>query len=168
MYQCSPPSKPIEHSLKSNFLDKSPNASYLSVSFKLFVVSAVMSRQLTLFGKVPVSQKVYGKLTNNYEQLVNAFVADERRSPSGCGQMFCLPVRMTESAWRKASLFQFWNSRFLNLCWHVHIYLMCWYSFKATYSSILASKKSAICVRMGEGGGGVTPMWKTLGSENKC
>ena len=37
-----------------------------------------MSRELTFFGKVAASRKVFGKLTNNCEQFVNAFVDDER------------------------------------------------------------------------------------------
>ena len=45
----------------AGILDVSLNAGYSSTSFKLVVVSAVMPRQLTLFGKVPVSRKVYGK-----------------------------------------------------------------------------------------------------------
>ena len=64
-------------------LDASLNEGCSSASFNLVVVPVVMSRQLTLFGKVAASQKVYGKPTNNYKQFVNAFVANERRcSPS--------------------------------------------------------------------------------------
>ena len=64
------------------------------------VVSAVISRQLSVFGKVAASWKVYGKLTNNCKQFVNAFVADERRcSPS-------LPLqqakKLADAAWKAA------------------------------------------------------------------
>ena len=105
-------------------LDASLNEGYSSVSFKLVVVSVVMSRPLTLIAKVAVSRKVYGKPTNNCERLVNALVADEHRcSPSlpleqakkfswrmlhgkrlimarsrWLCQLFCLPVRMMVSA----------------------------------------------------------------------
>ena len=43
------------------------NTSYSSTSFKLVVVSAVMSQQLTLFVQVAASWKVHGKLTNNHK-----------------------------------------------------------------------------------------------------
>ena len=66
------------------------------------VVSEVISRQLSVFGKVAGSWKVYGKLTNNCKQFVNAFVADERRcSPS-------LPLqqakKLADAAWKAANL----------------------------------------------------------------
>ena len=61
----------------AGILDASLNAGYSNASFKLVVVSAVMSQQLTIFGKVTASRKAYGKQTNNYEQFVNAFVTDE-------------------------------------------------------------------------------------------
>ena len=124
------------------------NKGYSSASFKLVVVSAVMSQQLTLFGKVAAGRKVYGKLTNNCEQFVDALVADECRcSPSlplqqaekfswrmlhekrlimarlrWLYQMFCLPLWMMVSVWQNGSLFQFWNSRLIRnsrlMCWH--------------------------------------------------
>ena len=48
----------------AGLLDKSLNEGYLSA--KLVVVSAVMLRQLTLYGKVAASRNVCGKPTNNY------------------------------------------------------------------------------------------------------
>ena len=59
-----------------------------------------MSRQLTLFGKVAASQKVYGNPTNNCKQFVNAFVADEHHCcPS-------LPLqqakKLADVAWKTA------------------------------------------------------------------
>ena len=114
--------------LRSNYslnyvgtLDTSLNEGYSSASFKLVVVPAVMSRQLTLFGKVVANRKVYMAKRQNYEQFVNAFVAVERRYSTSLppeqakladaawkaaimgrtrwlGQMFYLPVRMMVSA----------------------------------------------------------------------
>ena len=81
-------------------LDTSLNEGYSSASFKSVVVSTVMSCPLTLFGKEAASQKVYGKLTNNCKQCVNAFVSDEHHcSPS-------LPLlqekKLADAAWKEA------------------------------------------------------------------
>ena len=129
----------------AGILDTFLNQGYLSACFKLVVVPAVMSRQLALFGKVAASQKVCGKTTKTYKELWMLFVADEL----GCSpslplqqarlgmllgkwpimvrtrwlcQMFCLPVRITVSAWQRASLFQFQNPSLIRNCclmfWH--------------------------------------------------
>ena len=166
----------------AGILDASLNEGYSSASFKLVVVSAVMSWQLTLLGKVTAiySRKAYGKPTNSYEQFVNAFVVDERHcSPS-------LPLqqvkKLADAAWKAADhgeveavvsdvLFSSANdgawvrdenlrcSSFKNSVWYEGL-VWCAYTelhtsvVKATNSSILATEKSAICVRMGEGGRG--------------
>ena len=133
-----------------------------------------MSLQPTLFGKVASSRKVYGKPTNNCEQFVNACVADESRcSPS-------LPLqqakKLVDAAWKAAD-----HGKDKVVVSHVlssstndgecmmksfvvpvpefpldtkfpsDVLSLKSIAFEATNSSILASGKSAICVRMGGG-----------------
>ena len=140
---------------------------------------------------VAVSCKLYGKPTNIYQQFVNALLVMNIAVVPRCRyskqrswrmlpgkrtimarmrwfcQMFCLLVRMTVSAWRKASLFHFrnscliWNCRLKCWHWNTHFFFQ---GHKLQYSGI---RKSVICLQMGEGEGG-TPMWKTLHSETNC
>ena len=116
-------------------LDASLNVSYSKASFKLDVVSAVMSRQLTLFGKVVASRKVYGKPTNNYEQFVDAFVTDERHY-------------ITHKVCKIS---------FMYMCISNVLILKYTLLFLRPQTPVFWHQKTAICVQMGEGEG-VTPM----------
>ena len=158
---------------------------YSSASFKLIVVCAVMSRQLTLFRKVAASRKVYGKPTNKREQFVNAFVADERRcSPSlplqqakkliggWCmesgrpwqGRGGCVRCSILQCEWRWVRDKKLDCSSSEIPIWYVDTEIHT-FAFKATNSSILVSEKVRFVFGWERG---VTPMWKTLRSENKC
>ena len=100
-------------------------------------------------------------------------------------------LRMTVSAWRKASLFQFRNSCLLHVCWHNHVLADYAQSTVKKSSVEKGSLRISKCadtkihtfvlrpqtpvfwhqkkVRFEFGWGrGVTPMWKTLRSKNKC
>ena len=156
-----------------------------------------MSRQLTLSGKVAARWKVYGKPTKNCKQFVNAFLADECRcSPSlplqqakkmteaawkatdhGTDEVVVSNVLSSSTNDDECVMISFIvpvpkfpsNAKFPSDVLTLKYILL---FLRQRTPVFWCQKESVIGVQMGEGGWGggegVTPMWKTLRSGNKC